>query len=1183
MRNKILLLSFVFILLAKFSFGQSQDAALKGIVTDEKGQPAAFVNVEVFLNGVLKGQKQTDFDGGYRFDGLTPGTYSIKFTQTGYQQVTIEDYQLQGDRTATLNQKIEPPTLTTKGVVITGKKQIYDNNVTGLVAGKREIEHSPVRGVIGFITAQTPGGANSGSGLSIKGNRGYGTVYYVDGVKVIGNGLNLPQSSVEQVAVISGGIPAEYGDATGGIVAITTKGPSKEFTGGVDILSSQLTDNYGYNSLEASLSGPIFTKNIKLAGSDKVFKQPVLGFVLAGSFTNIRDGAPGYIPQYRVKESALNKLKDNPLRPSPDQFGIFVPNSNYITKADMEETPYRLNSWSRNINVTGKLNFQPTDNINITAGGSYNFADANAFIRQFSLFNFDNNPQVTSANYRGYVRFRHNLKLDTSIFNSAYYSVQFDYTKATSVTDDREFGDDYLNYGYIGKFEVHRRPFYIKKDVIVDGTKIQNSNVLFGYFPDSVNFTRGGVNKVSENYTQRYFDLAKRVNSTNQLRASGGLLNGDQPLNIYSLWSNVGTKYGSFAKSESEQYSVKFVSALSLKKKHNIKFGVDYEQQVSRGFSISTSSMWTLMRQLSNRHLTQFDTAHPILVRDGDGNFTDTINYKYQNGGNQSNFDRNMRNYLTTNGMTDEEGRKVNDQTNINTDRYSPTDYKNMAADLYKRGVIKNNSVLGMFSADEVLNSGNSYVNYYGYDYTGNKTTNKFVKPSNIGDEYVPYMNDPINPTANPIAFRNPATNRWYDANGTEVSDVTSLADLTGGQLSPYLAGKPNKTEAKRPIDASFKDYEPQVTFMPRISFSFPISERATVYANYNVLTQRPKTGNFATIDDYYFLVQRATGAINNPALRPERTTSYEIGLRQSLDEANLNSLSVQAYYSEIRDLIQLVRLTQAYPISYSSFGNVDFGTVKGAFVEYTMDKPGSGGISVTARYTMQFATGTGSEATSAGALIDAGQPNLRIPLALNYDVRHKMSATIDYRFGVGQDYMGATDSSKLSRISRMILEGSGMYMLITAASGTPYSKQSNVTQDVSIGIAQRRTLLGEPNGARLPWNYRLDATFDKNFVLGGKRTVVEGVESRGKMFFLNAYITVQNILNTQNIGSVYRYTGTAKDDGFLSSAEGQRTLDNLTEATAKQAYFDQYTIKVNNPDNYGAPRIIRLGLRCNF
>lgn len=45
---------------------------------------------------------------------------------------------------------------------------------------------------------------------------------YIDGIRTIGT-TNLPKSALDQVTVITGGIPAEYGEATGGVINITTK------------------------------------------------------------------------------------------------------------------------------------------------------------------------------------------------------------------------------------------------------------------------------------------------------------------------------------------------------------------------------------------------------------------------------------------------------------------------------------------------------------------------------------------------------------------------------------------------------------------------------------------------------------------------------------------------------------------------------------------------------------------------------------------------------------------------------------------------------------------------------------------------------------------------------------------------------------------------------------------------
>ena len=72
------------------------------------------------------------------------------------------------------------------------------------------------------------------------------------------------------------------------------------------------------------------------------------------------------------------------------------------------------------------------------------------------------------------------------------------------------------------------------------------------------------------------------------------------------------------------------------------------------------------------------------------------------------------------------------------------------------------------------------------------------------------------------------------------VSDPSVLRTSTG--IAPYLVGgggNPDIAGSKLAKNA-FKDYEPVVNVMPRVAFSFPISDEALFFAHYDVLTQRP-------------------------------------------------------------------------------------------------------------------------------------------------------------------------------------------------------------------------------------------------------------------------------------------------------------------------------------------------------
>jgi hypothetical protein len=78
----------------------------------------------------------------------------------------------------------------------------------------------------------------------------------------------------------------------------------------------------------------------------------------------------------------------------------------------------------------------------------------------------------------------------------------------------------------------------------------------------------------------------------------------------------------------------------------------------------------------------------------------------------------------------------------------------------------------------------------------------------------------------------------------------------------------------------------------------------------------------------------------------------------------------------------------------------------------------------------------------------------------------------------------------------------------------------------------------------------------------------------------ISVYVYIQNLLNTENVLTVYPYTLNANDDGYLS-ANGSASA--ISSKTNPQSYKDLYRAKVNNPDNYSLPRRIYLGANINF
>ena len=292
-----------------------------------------------------------------------------------------------------------------------------------------------------------------------------------------------------------------------------------------------------------------------------------------------------------------------------------------------------------------------------------------------------------------------------------------------------------------------------------------------------------------------------------------------------------------------------------------------------------------------------------------------------------------------------------------------------------------------------------------------------------------------------------------------------------------------------------------------------------------------------------------------NPDLKPQRTTDYEIGFRQKLNDNS--ALKISAFYREMRDMMQTLSFSEAYPITYIAYGNLDFGTVKGYTIAYDLRRTGN--VRMNANYTLQFADGTGSGANSGANIARSGQPNLRYILPLSYDSRHQVVMNMDYRFAGGPAYNGPVWFGK------RVLENAGLNLVLNANSGTPYTRRS-----LAFGLTDAATpITGNINGSRLPWSFRIDATANKvwNF-------------NEGAFSNFEIYLQVLNALNTQNILGVYSFTGSPNDDGYLSSPQGQNAIQFQTNA---QSFADLYNVSLANPGLYSLPRRLRIGFRVGL
>ena len=64
----------------------------------------------------------------------------------------------------------------------------------------------------------------------------------------------------------------------------------------------------------------------------------------------------------------------------------------------------------------------------------------------------------------------------------------------------------------------------------------------------------------------------------------------------------------------------------------------------------------------------------------------------------------------------------------------------------------------------------------------------------------------------------------------------------------------------------------------------------------------------------------------------------------------------------------------------------------------------------------------------------------------------------------------------------------------------------------------------------------------------------------------LNVYVQILNVLDRRNVFNVYPFTGSAEDDGYLTSAQAQNVIQSQVNT---QSFIDLYNIRMVNPFNF--------------
>jgi hypothetical protein len=282
--NRIMTILFLLLLLPAMALAQS--GKLRGQITDqETGE--ALVGANVIIVGTSYGAA-TDVNGEYIILSLISNVYEVKASYIGYQSKTVSNVRINADLTTGLDFQLPAEGIQVGTVTIVAEKPLvnkYNTNANRITTSE-DIDALPIRGVDNIL-ATTPGVVFQDNQIFIRGGRQDEVGFYLEGSNITdpmigGRQVTLVQDALEEISVQSGGYNAEYGNANSGIIRQQIKSGTPDWKFSLEYITDNVGFNssedrysgqksldaywFGYNETIFTLSGPLFTPQVKFFG-----------------------------------------------------------------------------------------------------------------------------------------------------------------------------------------------------------------------------------------------------------------------------------------------------------------------------------------------------------------------------------------------------------------------------------------------------------------------------------------------------------------------------------------------------------------------------------------------------------------------------------------------------------------------------------------------------------------------------------------------------------------------------------------------------------------------------------------------------------------------------------------------------------------------------------------------------
>jgi hypothetical protein len=236
-------------LIAGTSWAQQGAAELRGTVLDQQNAvlPGVSITVRNQDTGMFR-ETVSNSDGTYFVSGITPGTYEIRASLTGFKQYARPAVRLEVGRTTTVDVTLEVGRIE-ESVTVAAETPLLDvtsKELGGHITGRELTEMPSVNrnfiGAMGMLPGVVPNISTESFGsdaITVNGTDSRNNNYMVDGANnnddVIGQRAGtqarMPIEAIQELQVLTHQFDAEFGRTTGAIINAVTKQGTNVFRG----------------------------------------------------------------------------------------------------------------------------------------------------------------------------------------------------------------------------------------------------------------------------------------------------------------------------------------------------------------------------------------------------------------------------------------------------------------------------------------------------------------------------------------------------------------------------------------------------------------------------------------------------------------------------------------------------------------------------------------------------------------------------------------------------------------------------------------------------------------------------------------------------------------------------------------------------------------------------------------